>query len=267
MACRKARNVMAMPITKEAEVVQPTKKEEAIKYERLLFGVETSVSADTVLQNNLTLFDWVTRNKMYPNFWGRKITGENSLTEKEAAFIRSKGCRIAMLFEGEKETKTEQQGVLDAKKAVAAAEKLGCYSDAAIFLCVGEKHVPTEYLKGFAEELISQAFTPGFKADTDSKSTFDREFSRGMQTDKEIFKKCIIWAEAPALKEYERVTTTHLIHPDEWKPFAPSGIKRADIAVWQYGKDCHPIYDDDDNEVTFNVELVRDDKIIIEKMF
>ena len=64
---------------------------------------------------------------MYPNFWGRNITGENSLTEKEVAFIRSKGCRIAMLFEGEKETKTEQQGVLDAKKAVAAAA-LGCLS-------------------------------------------------------------------------------------------------------------------------------------------
>ena len=266
MACKRARNVMAMPIAKEAEAVQP-KKEEAIKNERLLFGVQTSSPAYTLLQNNLTLFDWVTRNKMYPNFWGRNITGENSLTEKEVAFIRSKGCRIAMLFEGGEEKKTEQQGALDAKKAVAAAEKLGCYSDAAIFLCVGEKNVTTDYLRGFAEAILLQAFTPGFKADTDSKSVFDREFSRGMQTDKEVFSKCIIWAEAPALKEFERVTSTHFIHPDEYKPFAPSGTTRRDIAVWQYGKDCHPIYDDDDNEVTFNVELVRDDKIIIEKMF
>ena len=63
------------------------------------------------------------------------------------------------------------------------------------------------------------------------------------------------------------MTTTHLIHPDNWMPFAPSGIKRKDIAVWQYGKSCHPIADDHDTEATFNINLVRNEKVIIEKMF
>ena len=85
--------------------------------------------------------------------------------------------------------------------------------------------------------------------------------------DKEVFKKCLIWAVTPSLAEYERVTTTHLIHPDNWVPFAPSGITRQDIAIWQYGKNCHPIADDSGKETTFNVNLVRDAKIIIEKMF
>ena len=45
MACRKARNVMAQTITKPVEKVQQVKKEETVKKEeRLLFGVETSVS-------------------------------------------------------------------------------------------------------------------------------------------------------------------------------------------------------------------------------
>ena len=42
------------------------------------FGVDSATRADTVLQNNLTLFDWVTRNKMYPNYWGRYIGGEKT---------------------------------------------------------------------------------------------------------------------------------------------------------------------------------------------
>ena len=62
-------------------------------------------------------------------------------------------------------------------------------------------------------------------------------------------------------------TTSHLIHPDNWKPFAPSGIKRGEIALWQYGKECHPIEDDEGKETTFNIDLVRNDDIIIEKMF
>ena len=47
------------------------------------FGVDSATRADTVLQNNLTLFDWVTRNKMYPNYWGRYIGGEKNITHEE----------------------------------------------------------------------------------------------------------------------------------------------------------------------------------------
>ncbi len=51
------------------------------------------------------------------------------------------------------------------------------------------------------------------------------------------------------------------------KPFAPSGIKRRDITVWQYGKDCHPIEDDNGLDTSFNINLIRNEKVIIEKMF
>ena len=122
-------------------------------------------------------------------------------------------------------------------------------------------------MKGFAQGLMSQGYTPAFMANTDAKFDFDHEFSRGLQTDREVFEKCIIWAVAPSLAEYERVTTTHLIHPDNWHPYAPSGITRADIAVWQYGKNCHPIHDDAGVETTFNVDLVRNVNIILDKMF
>lgn len=69
------------------------------------------------------------------------------------------------------------------------------------------------------------------------------------------------------LAEYDRITTTHLIQPDNWKPFAPSGITRGDIAIWQYGKDCHPICDDRDRETSFNIDLIGNENVIIKKMF
>ena len=122
-------------------------------------------------------------------------------------------------------------------------------------------------MRGFAKALIVEGFTPGFKANTDAKFNFDREFSRGMQTDKEFFERCLIWAMAPTVSDYDRMTTTHLIHPDNWAPFAPSGITRNEVALWQYGKKCHPIHDDAGKGTTFNLNLVRNERIIIEKMF
>ena len=122
-------------------------------------------------------------------------------------------------------------------------------------------------MEGFAETIITNGYVPGFKVNTDAKYSFDREFSRGMMTNGEVFDKCLIWAVSPTLSEYNEMKTTHLIHPDEWKPFAPSAIKRSDIGIWQYGINCHPIDDDSGVETTFNLNLVCNEKVIIEKMF
>ena len=115
--------------------------------------------------------------------------------------------------------------------------------------------------------MLAQGYVPGFRAKTDAQFGFDREYSRGMQTDREIFSRCLIWALSPTIAEYDRITTTHLIHPDEWKPFAPSGIRRKDIAAWQYGKDCHAIGDENDREVCFNINLIRNEAVITNHMF
>lgn len=269
MACKGAKK-------KQATVVEraPVVKTEAVntvgevKPEKLLFGVDTKVQADDLLQNNLTEFEWAVRNKVYPIFWGRNLVGENALTKEEIAFLHGKGCRIAAIYTDAGEKQTEEQGKLLAQKIDFLTFQLRIPAGTAIFLEIGERETATRnFMRGFADALIQQGFTPGFKANTDAKYEFDREYSRGMQTDKEIFEQCLIWAVAPSLAEYDRVTTTHLIHPDQWMPFAPSAITRQNIAIWQYGKNCHPIADNAGKETTFNVNLVRDDKIITQKMF
>lgn len=270
MACKGAKKNQAEAEKFQAEVTRPEKKEEqgANEAVRLFFGIDSHVSSSNVLQNNITEFEWAVRNKAYPNFWGRNLTGENALTKDEIDFLHSKACRIAAIYNDSDEKQSDEQGQILAKKLDVIALELGIPVGTAIFLEIGEKEkVSCDFMRGFASMLITEGFTPGFKANTDAAFDFDREYSRGMQTDKEIFEKCLIWAVAPSLAEYDRVTTTHLIHPDNWVPFAPSGITRNDIAIWQYGKNCHPIYDDSGKETTFNVNLVKDTRIIIEKMF
>ncbi len=276
MACKGAKHKRILKENKKTEVIkesivnEPKKVQESEekRAERLFFGVDSQIQCDDILQNNLTEFEWAVRNKIYPSFWGRNLVGENSLTKEEINFLHQKGCKIAAIYNDSGEKQTQDQGRIIAEKINKFVLELGIPKGTAIFLEIADtENASTNFMKGFAERIIESGLTPGFKANTDANFPFDREYSRGMQTKREIFEKCLIWAVAPTLPEYDRVTTTHLIHPDNWLPFAPSGITRNDIAIWQYGKNCHPINDDAGVETTFNVNLVKDEAIIIEKMF
>ena len=270
MACKGARKTAAVEMTAQENQTKTVSAEAWAnqKTERLLFGVDSRIQSNDILQNNLTEFEWVTRNKVYPNFWGRYLVGENALTKEEIDFLHSKGCKIAAVYTDKSEKQTEEQGRLLAKKIDIRTLELGIPEGTAIFLELGEKETVTRaFMRGFASMLITEGFIPGFKANTDAKFAFDREFSRGMQFDKEIFRQCLIWAVVPTVKEYNAMTTTHLIHPDRWMPYVPSGLTRKEIAIWQYGRDCHPIEDDMGNMTTFNLNLVRNEQVIVERMF
>lgn len=268
MACRSAGG-QPVNITEQILISTKTSEERTVTAvpEQLFFGVTSNFSADDILQNNISLFEWVVRNKAYPNFWGRYLNGENCLTKEEISFIRSKGCKIAALYTSSDKKETEEQGKILAKKISIAAVELHIPQKTAIYLEIkNDESIERDFMRGYAQELLTEGFIPAFKADTDAKFPFDREFSRGMQTDKEIFQACLIWAESPILTEYDGITTTHFIHPDFWQPFAPSGITRKDIAVWQYGKDCHPIYNNQDKKTVFQVNLIHNEQILIEQM-
>ena len=268
MACRNAYKTKTTNIEHNGVQNSITELEVAKHVDTLLFGVDSKTQADNLLQNNIEEFEWVIRNKIYPNFFGRYLTGENCLTKEEIKFLHRKGCKIAAIYADEGPKQTEEQGKLLAKKIDICALELGIPEGVAIFIEIGENETTTrDFMRGFAKYLMVEGYTPGFKANTDAKFDFDREFSRGIQTDKDIFKKCLIWAVAPTIKEYNGITTSHLIHPDNWTPYAPSGITRNEIAIWQYGKDCHPIEDDMGKITTFNLNLVRNGQVIIDKMF
>ncbi|MBE6576914.1 MAG: hypothetical protein E7653_02090 [Ruminococcaceae bacterium] len=267
MACRNAyKKMMKEAGMISSSVIQPVVE---TTVDRLLFGVDSKTQANDLLQNNISEFEWIVRNKIYPNFFGRHINGEGCLTKDEIKFLHGKGCKIAPVYiDDSGEKLTEEQGAALAKKIDVCAFELGIPVGKAIFLEINEaENVTSEFMIGYTKALIEEGYTPGFKANTDAKYSFDREFSRATRIETDIFNKCLIWAVAPTVAEYDGITTSHLIHPDNWRPFAPSAITRREIAIWQYGKDCHPIEDDMGQITTFNLNLIRNANIVITKMF
>ena len=233
-----------------------------------MFGVDSKIQADDILQNNISEFEWVVRNKIYPNFFGRYISGDECLTKSEIEFIHSKGCKIAALFMDESQKLTKKHAALLVEKIDDCAFRLGIPEGVAIFLEINESEMMScDFMQEFANTLLFAGYTPGFKVNTDAKFTFDREFSKGIQNNESLFNQCLVWATAPTVEEYNGITTSHLIHPDNWKPYAPSGMSRRNIAVWQYGNNCHPIENENEMLTTFHLNLVCDEQIIANQMF
>lgn len=237
--------------------------------DRLIFGVDSHIPANRILQNNLSLFEWVVRNKEYPAFWIRNINGDDALTIEEIEFLHDAACKIVPVYADHTVKNTEESGEQIAEEAIACVSGLGIPRGNVVFVDISDAEtITTNFMKGYAATIIKYGYVPGFKANTDSNySIFNCEYSRGVQIFRELFESCLIWATAPTIKEYNQITTTHFIHPDNWKPYAPSGTRRSDIAIWQYGKNCHEIYDDNDKKAFFDVNLIRNKNIIKNKIF
>lgn len=116
MACRNAyRTKTTFP---ETDIAQSSITEPVVakSVNRLLFGVDSKIQANDLLQNNIEEFEWVVRNKIYPNFYGRYLTGDNCLTKDEIKFLHGKGCKIAAIYADNGSKKTEGEGKILAKK-------------------------------------------------------------------------------------------------------------------------------------------------------
>ena len=69
MACRNA--YKTKNIIEETDIAQTSISEPVVakSVTRLLFGVDSKIQANDLLQNNIEEFEWVVRNKIYPNFY------------------------------------------------------------------------------------------------------------------------------------------------------------------------------------------------------
>ena len=142
MACRNAYRTSAI----EANLYLPsiTVPEVMNTVNRMLFGVDSHFQANDLLQNNLEKFEWVVRNKIYPNFYGRYLSGENCLTKEEIKFLHNKGCKIALIYAEDGEKQTEEYGMKLAKKISSRALELDIPEGVAIFLEIDE-NTPVNY--------------------------------------------------------------------------------------------------------------------------
>lgn len=98
-----------------------------------MFGVDSEAVSYDMFQNNLTEFEWVSRNKLYPDFWGRNIVGEHHLTKKEIEFLHNQGCKIAAIYRTSDAKETAEQRKVLAKKVDVVALELGILEGTAVF--------------------------------------------------------------------------------------------------------------------------------------
>ena len=230
------------------EVALDLEKEKSIsKY----FGVDTETRVDELLQNNITLFDWIRKNQGFPYFIGRRINGENALTTEEMSYIVSNGSKAIpiLTFVSEKSAKD------NARIAITLLEDLKIERNTPVFVEIDANNVTDEFLKEFATEVLSGGYIPGFYVDTDSYNNFDRLFSRAYQANEELMKQCKIWALSPEMEEFYETKNGHNEKPDIWGPFAPSCISKEQISFWQYGRKCHPINTYKGDKADFHLNL------------
>lgn len=230
------------------EVALDLEKEKSIpKY----FGVDTQTRVDELLQNNITLFDWIRKNQGFPYFIGRRINGEDALTSEEMSYISSNGSKVIPILT----IVSEKSAKDNARIAITLLEDLKIERNTPVFVEIDANKVTDEFLKEFATEVLSGGYIPGFYVDTDSYNNFDRLFSRAYQANEELMKQCKIWALSPQMEEFYETKNGHNEKPDIWGPFAPSCISKEQISFWQYGRKCHPINTYKGDKADFNLNL------------
>lgn len=219
--------------------------------EMTFFGVDTESSVNTLLQNNITLLDWIRKSKGFPYFVGRWINGHDPLTKDEIDYIKSIGSNVIPIIRPEDSLSYDALS----EKTVSILKELNFEKGTVVFLSIGSNDMPSECLIAFAKGIIDEGYIPGFYANTDSYYEFDHQFSIAYQDDETTMKKCKIWALSPEMEEFFETRTSHNPQPDFWGPFAPSCLSKEQISFWQYGKKCHPINTYKGDRADFNLNF------------
>lgn len=215
------------------------------------FGVDTKTRVDVLLQNNITLFDWIRKNQGFPYYVGRRINGEDALTNEEMSYIAFNGSKTVPIL-----TAVSNKSAKDnARIAIKILEDLKIERNTPVFVEIDANKVTDEFLKDFAIEVLSGGYIPGFYADTDSYNNFDRLFSRAYQSNNKLMKQCKIWALSPEIEEFYETKNSYIEKPNFWGPFAPSCVSKEQVSFWQYGRKCHPIKTYKGDRADFNLNL------------
>lgn len=100
---------------------------------KTIFGVNSATPSNKRLKNGYTLFDWIMRQKCFPEFCMRTLCGEDEITAEEIEFLRTKDCKIGLVIRDLTETEISGvNGTEQAIRAVSRARELGVPENAGI---------------------------------------------------------------------------------------------------------------------------------------
>ena len=205
---------------------------------KIIFGVSSTTPANKKLKNGYTLYEWIMRQKCFPRFWGRTILGEDSITDKEIEYLKSKDCKILPIMQDlSEEAVSGINGAEDALRAINAAESLGIPKNEgiAIFAKIEpEWSINHNWMINYASNLFYNGYVSGFIGNTDSSKNFnfDRQCSHFIQATEAInHYNAVLMANEPKFEEM----------PIKWAPYCPSVLRPEDMDLWACSK---TVFDD-----------------------
>lgn len=199
---------------------------------KTIFGVNSIAPINRKLKNGYKMYDWVMRQKGFPAFCMRTLSGEGKITADEIEFLRGKNCKIGLVIRDLTEVKVSGiNGTSDALKAVEFAKALGVPENEGIALFAEIKpewSVNHNWMISFAQVISANGYVPAFIGNTDSSKNFnfDRQCSHYVQaTKEENHFGAIFMATEPKLDTM----------PEEWTPYCPSALEPEDMHLWSCG--------------------------------
>lgn len=199
---------------------------------KTIFGVSSATPINKKLKNGYTMYDWVKRQRCFPAFCMRTLSGKDKITAEEIEFLKSKDCKIGLVIRDLTEAKVSGiNGTEDALKAVEAAKELGVPQNEGIALFAEIKpewSVNHNWMISFARIVSANGYVPGFIGNTDSSKNFnfDRQCSHYVQATKDVnYFNAVFMATEPKCDKM----------PDEWVPYCPSALEPEDMHLWCCG--------------------------------
>lgn len=199
---------------------------------KTIFGVSSATPLSKKLKNGYTMYDWVKRQKCFPAFCMRTLSGVDKITTEEIEFLKGKDCKIGLVIRDLTEAKVSGvNGTEDALKAVETAKELGVPQNAGIALFAEIKpewSVNHNWMISFAQVISANGYIPAFIGNTDSSKNFnfDRQCSHFVQVTRDAnYFGALLMATEPKLDTM----------PEEWTPYCPSALEPEDISLWSCG--------------------------------
>lgn len=196
---------------------------------KTIFGVNSIAPINRKLKNGYTMYDWVKRQKCFPAFCMRTLSGEGEITADEIEFLKTRDCKIGLVIRDLTEVNiSSMNGVEDGLKAIEAARKIGAPQNKGIALFVDIKpqwSINHNWMISFAQIISANGYTPAFIGNTDSSKNFnfDRQCCHYIYATKNAnYFDSIFMSTEPKIEGM----------PIEWSPYCPSKLKPEDMHLW-----------------------------------
>lgn len=153
----------------------------------------------------------------------------SGLTPEEVALLHQQGIKIIPIYNHFTNATTYENGVAEAKAAIAYAQEIGIPEGVAIFADIEPTYpVDEAFIRGWVEAFLESTYKPGIYGVFTADSTLTASYQAAVTNNQEVGNNTIIWSSNPD------PGVTPQAEAPAFQPGAPENIP---VTIWQYGID------------------------------